>query len=181
MGSPQDEVGRRSSDMASHQVTITDIFYIGVFECTQKQWELVMGNIPSNKKGDCRPVEQVSYSMIRGSGEKAGAGWPEYGHTVDATSFMGKLQAKTGLTFDLPTEAQREYACRAGTTTALYSGKNLTNSNEDAATSELARYRYNQSDGKGGYTSGHTKVGSYLPNAWGLFDMYGNADEWCLD
>ena len=181
MGSPEDEVGRRSGDMALHQVTITGMFYIGVFECTQKQWELVMGGNPSNKKGDCRPVEQVSYDMIRGSGSNAGAGWPTYGHAVDSSSFMGKLQEKTGLVFDLPTEAQRQYACRAGTTTTLYSGKNLTSPEQDSALSELARYRYNQSDGKGGYTSGHTKVGSYLPNAWGLYDMYGNADEWCLD
>ena len=93
---------------------------------------------------------------------------------------MGKLQAKTGLTFDLPTEAQWEYACRAGTTTALNSGKNLTSIVQDAAMDEVGRYYYNQSDGKGGYSQ-HTKVGSYLPNAWGLYDMHGNVYEWCLD
>ena len=181
MGAPEDEVGHYNSDMVPHEVTISEMFFIGVFECTQKQWELVMGSNPSNQKGDCRPVEQVSYDMIRGTGSNAGAGWPTYGHTVDGSSFMGKLQKKTGLVFDLPTEAQRQYACRAGTTTTLYSGKNLTSPEQDSSLSELARYRYNQSDGKGGYTSGHTKVGSYLPNAWGLYDMYGNADEWCLD
>ncbi len=184
MGSPEDEVGHYvgsfCSDMTPHQVTLTKDYYMGVFECTQKQWELVMGDTPASYKGDCRPVDRISYDMIRGTSPTAGAGWPTYGHTVDATSFMGKLQAKTGLAFDLPTEAQWECACRAGTTTALNSGKNLTNEDEDAAMSEVGRYAYNQNDGKGGYSQ-DTKVGSYLPNAWGLYDMHGNVTEWCLD
>ncbi len=180
MGSPTDELGHWDEE-TQHEVTITQMFYIGVFECTQRQWELVMGNNPSCWKGDCRPVEYVSYNTIRGKSSIAGAGWPTYGHTVDSSSFMGKLQEKTGLTFDLPTEAQWEYACRAGTTTALNSGKNLTNADMDAAMNEVGRYNSNQSDGKGGYTSAHTKVGSYLPNALGLYDMHGNVYEWCLD
>jgi formylglycine-generating enzyme required for sulfatase activity len=179
MGAPKDEVGRYS-DETQHEVTLTQMFYIGVFECIQKQWELVMGSNPSVYKGDCRPVEYVSYNMIRGTGRQAGAGWPTYGHVVDTSSFMGKLQEKTGLTFDLPTEAQWEYACRAGTTTALNSGKNLTSTSSDAAMDEVGRYWYNHSDGKGGYSE-HTTVGSYQPNAWGLYDMHGNVWEWCLD
>ena len=180
MGSPEDEVGRSNTE-TQHRVMLTQDYYIGVFECTQKQWELVMGSNPSKYKGDCRPVEMVSDDMIRGTGAQAGAGWPTYGHEVDASSFMGKLQAKTGLVFDLPTEAQWERACRAGTMTALNSGKNLINaSSADANMAEVGRYFYNQSDGKGGYSE-HTKVGSYLRNAWGLYDMHGNVGEWCLD
>lgn len=180
MGSPDTEVGR-DSDETQHQVTLTEDFYIGVFEITQKQYSLIYGSNPSSYKGDTRPVESVSYNTIRGTGGTAGAGWPTYGHAVDSGSFLGKLRAKTGKTFDLPTEAQWEYACRAGTTTALNTGKNLTSIDKDSAMDEAGRYDYNQNDGKGGYSSNHTKVGSYLPNAWGLYDMHGNVWEWCLD
>ena len=180
MGSPKDENGRWNDDETQHEVTLTQDYFIGVFECTQKQWKLVMGDNPSANGNDTRPVESMSYDDIRGVTD--GAGWPEHGHEVDAASFMGRLQAKTGLVFDLPTEAQWEYACRAGTTTALNSGKNLTVvDGEDPAMNEVGRYGYNQSDGKGGYIWAHTKVGSYLPNAWGLYDMHGNVLEWCLD
>ena len=179
MGSPDTEVGRFSSE-TQHQVTLTEDFYIGVFEITQKQYSLIYGSNPSYYKGDTRPVESVSYDTIRGTGSTAGAGWPDYGHAVDSGSFLGKLRAKTGKTFDLPTEAQWEYACRAGTTTALNTGKNLTLTDKDSAMDEAGRYYYNPNDGKGGYSE-HTKVGSYLPNAWGLYDMHGNVYEWCLD
>jgi formylglycine-generating enzyme required for sulfatase activity len=177
MGSPEDELGR-SSDEMQHEVTLTRGFYIGVFEMTQKQWELVMGNNPSDYKSDTRPVECVSYDDIRGTG--LGAGWPTGGHAVDADSFLGRLRAKTGLLFDLPTEAQWEYACRAGTTTDLNSGKDITKTGKCPNMAEAGRYSYNGDDGKGGYGE-HTKVGCYLPNAWGLYDMHGNVYEWCLD
>ena len=180
MGSPTYELGRNSNEV-QHEVTLTQPFYIGVFECTQKQWELVKGGTPSKYKGDCRPVETVSYDDIRGTGAEAGAGWPKYGHAVDETSFMGVLRAGTGQTFDLPTEAQWEYACRAGTTHALNSDEDLENAAKDAAMGDVGRYYYNESDGKGGYTSNHTKVGSYRPNNWGLYDMHGNVWECCLD
>ena len=181
MGSEEDEVGRYD-DETKHEVRLTQDYYIGLFECTQKQWELVMGTKPSHFNNvdyyETRPVEQISYDEIRGTN------WPSSGHTVEASSFMGRLKEKTGLTFDLPTEAQWEYACRAGTTTALNSGKNLILANYDIRMSEVGRYWFN---GGNDYSqdcttaNGTAKVGSYLPNAWGLYDMHGNVIEWCLD
>ena len=184
MGSPSDEWTRGSYEDL-HGVVLTRPFYIGVFECTQKQYELVMGSNPvtsSSYKGDLRPVANVSYNTLRGSVN--GAGWPTH-NQVDANSFMGRLRSKVNMFFDLPTEAEWEYACRAGTSTSLNSGKNYdwdVNCNEVA---RWARNAYNSGtdykyDGKGGYTYS-TKVGCYLENAWGLFDMHGNVSEWCRD
>ncbi len=190
MGAPTGEAGRLDSDETPHQVTLTHSYYIGVFELTQRQWELVMGNRPSAFSNTVcyatRPVESVSYNQIRGS--DMGKYWPQM-NSVDETSFMGKLRTKTGRLFDLPTEAQWEYACRAGTTTALNSGKNLsTASGVDANMAEVGRYYYNSGSYNNSYDyngstdeTGTAKVGSYLPNAWGLYDMHGNVGEFCLD
>ncbi len=177
MGSPKDE-WRRDYDETQHPVTLTQSYWIGIFEVTQKQYELIMGSNPSFYKGETRPVECVSYSDIRGL--NVGLTWPSGGHTVDADSFLGKLRVKTGLAFDLPTEAQWENACRAGTTTPLNSGRNMATTNQCPNMAEVGRYHYNQADGKGGYGE-HTKVGSYFPNRWGLYDMHGNVGETCLD
>ena len=184
MGSPPDEVGR-DDDETQHQVTLTEDFYIGVFEVTQKQWERVMGTWPGYFTNaayrETRSVEQVSYDDIRGN--SAGSGWPA-NNDVDADSFMGKLRAKTGLLVDLPTEAQWEYTCRAGTTTALNSGKNLTDLHDCPNMAEVGRYRYNGGQGYSsgcGLGNGTAEAGSYRPNAWGLYDMHGNVWEWCLD
>ena len=156
----------------SSDATLTNPYCIGVFEVTQKQYELVTGVNPSSCRGDMRPVENLSWNTIRGDSDVYN--WPATS-TVDSSSFMGRIQARTGLCFDLPTEAQWEYACRAGTTSAYNNGGD---SEEDLKL--LGRYSRNKDDGKGGFSE-HTTVGSYLPNAWGLYDMHGNAEEWCLD
>jgi formylglycine-generating enzyme required for sulfatase activity len=185
MGSPAGELGR-FSDETQHTVTLTQDFYIGVFEITQKQWERVMGNWPSyfsnTSVRDARPVEQVSYGDVRGS--SSGAEWPA-SSAVDATSFIGKLRQKTGLvTIDLPTESQWEYACRAGTTTALNNDANLTSTGQDANMTLVGRYYYNGGSAytqSSGLANGPAAVGTYLANAWGLHDMHGNVHEFCLD
>lgn len=176
MGSPVTELGRNDGETL-HEVTLTQAFYIGVFEVTQKQWQNIMGTLPAHNRGDYRPVEGVTFPMLRG--QIKGSGWPK-DNLVDADSFMGVLRAKTGMVCDLPTDAQWEYACRAGTTTALHNGKDATSMGECPNMSEVGRYKHNQTDGKGGYEK-HTIVGCYLPNAWGLYDMHGNVWEWCLD
>lgn len=145
-------------------------FFVGVFEVTQKQYELVMGKNPSRYKGEMRPLEGVWCDEIRGSR----AQWSEF-YDPDPDSFIGRLREKTGLLFDLPTMMQWEYACRAGTTSAFNNGGNA-----ESDMKKVGRYEGNRYDGKGGYSE-HATVGSYLPNGWGLYDMHGNICEICLN
>jgi len=147
----------------SANVTLTKPFFLGLFEVTQKQYSLVTGSNPSNFSGDKRPVEKVSYNAIRGSSN--GAKWPT-SNAVDSSSFLGKFRARTGLDFDLPTEAQWEYACCAGTTTTYSYG--------NSASGNYMWYTSNSS-------SQTHEVGTKSPNPWGLYDMHGNVWEWCLD
>jgi len=165
MGSPTTEAGRLSEE-TQHKVALTEVFYMGLFEVTQAQWNNLMGTWPSAYSNEddraTHPVEKVSYATIRGSTN--GAKWPS-SSAVDSSSFMGQFRSATGsATFDLPTEAQWEYACRAGTTGA-YAG----------TLGEMAAYSGN-SDGSNTWS-----VGQLSPNAWGLYDMHGNVQEICLD
>lgn len=153
-------------------VTITKPYYISVFEITQKQYKLVTGLEPSQYKGDTRPVECVSWNTIRGRAPDCK--WPAFTN-VAPDSFMGRLRAKTGKVFDLPTEAQWELACRAGTDTAYNNGGSL-----ESDLRKVGRFAKNRTDGHGTGRH-HTEVGCYAPNAWGLYDMHGNVREWCLD
>ena len=165
MGSPESEYGRGTREVA-HEVTLTKDFYIGVFELTVKQYKLITGDTVYGE--DACPVVDVTFDSLRGTVK--GAQWPA-SDEVDESSFMGIIRAKTGLKFDLPTEAQWEYACRATTTTAFNNGKNLDD--EDLNLAEIAYYN--------APFSGRINVGSRKPNLWGLYDMHGNVWEWCLD
>ena len=165
MGSPENEAGRSSDESPQHEVTVPD-FFMGMFTVTQAQWKAVAqfpkGKIelnpdPSRFKGENRPVESIS--------------WDE------AIEFCDRLSTKTGRTYTLPSEAQWEYACRAGTQTAFAFG--------DMVTPELANYNwttsYNGSPKRSFYPKETQPVGSYPANPWGLYDMQGNVWEWCLD
>ena len=139
MGSPASEFGRNDNE-TQHEVRLTKPFYMGKYEVTQEQWESVMGNNPSSKtKGAKLPVTDVSWN--------------------DCQEFIKKLNAKTDGGYRLPTEAEWEYACRAGTTTAYSFG--------DKITPKDANYNISKP----------VAVGSYKPNAFGLYDMHGNVRE----
>ena len=159
MGSPASEKNR-SEDENQIQVMVSQGFWLGQTEVTQGQWAAVMGSNPSSFKGDDLPVESVSWE--------------------DAQAFVAKLNQSAALPagwkYALPTEAQWEYACRAGTESVFGFGDTL--SSRDANFD--GRYPYGSAM-KGPYLGQTCVVGSYKPNGWGLYDMHGNVWEWCSD
>jgi len=164
MGSPEDEPHRSETEGPQHEVTLA-AFWMAKTPITQAQWREVAGwprvnrdlDIdPSHFKGDNRPVEQVSW--------------------LDAMEFCHRLSQRTGRCYTLPSEAQWEYACRAGTTTPFHFGATIS--------TEVANYDGNYTYGpgsKGIYREQTTGVAIFPANAWGLRDMHGNVWEWCLD
>ncbi|MGD2183222.1 SUMF1/EgtB/PvdO family nonheme iron enzyme [Lusitaniella coriacea] len=164
MGSPETEEGRDDDESPQHEVKIAP-FFIGKYEITQEQWKAVaalpkierdLEPDPSKFKGVKRPVEQVSW--------------------YDAEEFCKRLSKQTGREYRLPSEAEWEYACRAGTTTPFHFGETIT--------IDLANYDGNYiyaNAPKGKYRQQTTEVGSFSPNTFGLYDMHGNVREWCAD
>ena len=155
MGSPPDEAERFAKEGPQHEVTILP-FHMSKYTITQAQWQAIMGNNPASFKGENRPVESVSW--------------------FDAVEFCQKLSKKSGKEYRLPSEAEWEYACRAGTTTPFHFGTTIT--------TKLANYNGNFSPRlapRGKNRKETTEVGSFAPNAFGLYDMHGNVWEWCYD
>ncbi len=197
MCSQSDSAGFNSGREFRHQVMLTNDYYMGVFEVTQWQWKYAMGASKNEftfpVDGDMRPYEGYIPANNLWEGDQT---WPtnKYGVTSwDSSSnyFIGKLRKLTGLGqyLFLPTEAQWEYACRAGQDHDFNDGGDVGSKSETTNTSLDALGRY---AGNGGLVNGATdytvgpsngtaRVGSYKPNAWGLYDMHGNVSEWCID
>ena len=191
------ESGRNPAKEASHKAMIADNYYLGVFPVTQSQWALIQTTrqFPScfqyeaDKKW--RPVEYVCYNEIRLSDANTAANseyyWPKAPH---GGSFLGRLRTKTGIAFDMPSEAQWEYACRAGNGEGRWGdGSDYTSSSTDGNLTRLACYgraniQNSVSEGNTTWSAadgGTMPVGTHEPNAWGFYDMHGNIFEVCLD
>ena len=160
MGSPSDELGEKTNEIL-HKVKLSKPFLIGKFPITQKQYLTIMRNNPSNFKGDNNPVECVC--------------WEDAKKYCERLNNLFKDKLPVGCNFSLPTEAQWEYACRAGTNTSLNSGKNITSETGSCYNLDEVGWYCQNSGGK------THAVGQKKPNVWGIYDMHGNVNEWCED
>ncbi len=156
MGSPASEAGR-DDDEVQHRVKLTKAFWLGKYAVTQRQWKDVMGNNPSHWDGGNLPVENVSWEYCQ--------------------KFIDKVNAQLKCGARLPTEAEWEYACRAGTNTA-YSWGDVLNGDKANCNGNYHPYGI---DEKGEYLERTVAVDKYAPNPWGFYCMHGNVWEWCSD
>ena len=196
MGQPENERNTQYGTLKStlpntQQVMLTEDYYAGVFKLTAYQYWKGYGSLdPYNRAigstnewgepNDEAPACRTYWNLLRnGAISDYSYGWPQHGHTVKQTSVIAKFREKTGIEFDLPTEAQWEYAMRAGEGDACYLGGFYTSSNANL----IAWHRDNRTktiNGKDVNCFSH-QCGKLLPNNWGLYDMVGNGREWCLD
>ena len=171
-------------------VTLSEDYYLGIFELSQEQCRLLRGvsyyNGEEKTAPNIRvlPVQYMDYSHLRGTESASFKSWPEDKHRVADGSWLDTFRKMTGVQFDLPTEAQWEYACRAGTRSGLNSGKELTGLYDCPNAQEVAWYIYHKPtypEDWAGYDVRTAEVGLLLPNVWGFYDMHGNVAEWVLD
>ena len=181
MGSPENEPGHNADGRETqHTVTFTNDYFIGIYMVSQGQQVTAIGINSayfSHRTNDCAVINNTNYIQLRGVATEAD--WPQHGHHVAADSILGLWRAKTGIDFDLPTSAQWEYAVRAGTGTGFFFG-------EYPPGSSTGIYGPLNSYAWYGGASGTSKniqqlIGKKLPNPWGLYDVYGNGWEACLD
>ena len=150
-------------------VTLTQPFYIGVYPVTQAQYKLVCGTNPSSNNANEKFPVEISWNDARGNSVEYD--WPTI-KMVKSDSFVGRLQIRSGLPLDFPTEAQWEYACRAGTTSSYNNG-----GSDSKDLDVIGKFNNTQ----GTVRPDYSEVGSYAANLLGLYDMHGNVGEWCLD
>ena len=189
MGTATNEAGAVNiARTMQHEVTLTKDYWMGIYEVTQMQYDQFSGVARhavwrTAEDADVRPTENVSFKQLRCSSSD-NKWWPQNGHDVADGSPIDRLRLRTGIAFDLPTEAQWEFACRAGTRTPYNNGVRLApgyaNLGDVAfdCIDDIAWYKYNSAID--GVRQTHP-VGLKKPNAWGLYDMHGNVLELCLD
>ena len=160
MGSPEDEEGRVDARERQHTVTFTRDFYMGIYQVSAHQHQLAtMGYSDLSS----RPEKDVSYNNLRGAAPTIS--WPTSGHKVADNSVLAAWRNRTGVEFDLPTSAQWEYVCRAGSNTIFFWGTDA---------SKISTYGWSNEDGS-------NRIGTHTPNGWGFYEMASNPWSWCLD